>query len=118
MAIALPLSVLGLNINGDLAGMTIYTRADGRKVMFPASPANKPPSPLQQLQRDRFRAALSTWRALPTAQKEHYENASLCLSLCATGLNVWISLCLADRGDLWKTLCVQSHLPLVRPPAL
>jgi hypothetical protein len=109
---------LGLNINGDVAGLTCYTRRDGRLVMYPASPPTKPASEAQLAHRHRFRVAVASWKELSNYDKDLYARACDQLSLCCWGLNLWITLCMQQNDTLWQTLCAQSSLDLPRPPRL
>jgi hypothetical protein len=109
---------LGLEVNGDLDGLTIYTRRDGKVVSYYASPALKPPSPAQRTQRDRFAIAYHSWRDLDPAAKQALTDATNACSLTMTGLNLWICLCLQPDESLYHTICAQTRLPLPRPQLL
>jgi len=109
---------LGLNVNGDVAGLTCYTRRDGRVVMYPVAPPNKPASEAQLIQRHRFRLAITAWKELSNYEKDLYQRACDQLSLCCWSLNLWITLCLQPTEDLWQTMCDQTLLPLAHPPRI
>jgi len=116
MALALDPSLLGLRVRGDVDGLTLYTDRYGNTVWYRKAPPEKPPSPGQQLQRARFRAAIQTWRELEQWQRDLYEQASLRLSLCMTGLNLWITISLRGGEPLWKSIEDNLHLNLPQPP--
>ena len=97
MGLTVPPSLLGLVVRGDLDGQTIYTDRHGRKVFYDKSPPQKPPSPQQVIHRARFRTAVLSWLNLLPGERADYERASLAMSLCMTGHNLYIHLCL--RGD-------------------
>lgn len=107
MAFGVPVSLLGFIVKGDLAGQTIYTDRHGRKVYFPQAPPNKPPSPLQVVQRARFAAALGNWKALSHQQKAAWEAITLKASLCMTGHNLFIHVSL--RGDFSNLATLQAQ---------
>lgn len=115
MPFGIPASLLGFIVKGDLAGQTIYTDRHARKVFFPAAPPDKPPSPLQQAQRNRFKAAQADYMDLTDAQKADYELASQRLSLCMTGQNLYIHLALKCDDQLTATLERQSGVYLAYP---
>jgi hypothetical protein len=109
------LPLLGLEVNGDVAGLTVYTRRDGRLVAFPASPPTKPASDRQIVQRTRFRVAMAAWHALDDQSRQAYTAACDALSLCLVGHNLWIALSFQPDDQLWQTIRAQSALDLVRP---
>jgi hypothetical protein len=106
--ISLPPSLIALRISGDLDGLTYYTTKRGRTVAYPAAPARKPPSPAQTVCRDRWSKAAQDWHALTVDERATYERASLALSLCMTGYNLWIHLCLRGSQPEWQALCLSS----------
>ena len=118
MPLSLPPELIGLRVSGDLAGNTIYTTQKGRFVEYKAAPARKPPSPLQTAQRTAFVRSIRSWRSLAEADRELYEQASLLMNLCMTGLNLWIHIQLRGGPAAWETACQVSRLPLPRPPRL
>ena len=115
MALRKLLPFLGLNINGDVGGLTVYTRHDGRLVAFPAAPPLKPASVHQLAQRQRFRLAQNAWKNLPKEAQQDYQEACNRLSLCMVGHNLWITLCYQPSENLWRTIIAQSCLPLSQP---
>jgi hypothetical protein len=109
---------IGLNVNGDVGGLTVYTRKDGRLIMYPVAPPTKPASEKQLAHRHRFRLAVHAWKELSNYDRELYARACDQLSLCAWGLNLWITLSLQPTQNLWQTICQQTSLPLATPTLL
>ena len=102
------LPFLGLNVNGDVAGLTIYTRRDGKQVAYPVAPPLTPASPLQAARRAAFRDAMTAWRLLPQPEKDKYRAVCDALGLCMLGHNLFINLRLHPNPELFKTLQQQS----------
>lgn len=111
----LPASLLGFWVSGDLCGLTIYTNRFGKKVFFQEAPALKPPSPLQVIQRNRFRTAFQNWKALTKTQKANLELAVNRASLCLTGQNLYVSASLTNRAEVVGTIARQTGLVLPIP---
>jgi hypothetical protein len=118
MALTIPASVLGLIVSGDVDGLTIYTDRYGQKIAYPKSPPDKPPSALQIIQRDRFRAAMNNWKVADAQVRADYESVSLLASLCMTGLNLWLHFSLKGRQSALTTLSRQTGITLPMPPAI
>jgi len=116
MALAVPPSLLGTRVSGDVAGYTLYTDKNGAPVIFPRHPPKVPRSILQAKQRTRFAIAVTRWHEAPAIVREAYEAMSLKLSLPMTGLNVWMKLSLTQDEGLRQTLERQSALSLPMPP--
>lgn len=118
MGLGLPANLLGLIVSGDIGGYTIYTDRFGRKTVYPVSPPDKPASPLQLIQRNRFRDALTNWKAASQAVRDDWEASSLALGLCMTGLNMWLHFTLKGRLPALQTLNRQSGITLTMPPTV
>jgi len=88
------LSYIGVDYGGDLGDWTVYRTRNGKPVFFPIAPPKPPGSPLQIAQRQRFKTALSNWKSLSQAVKAQWEQTTNICSICATGMNLWISLSL------------------------
>lgn len=116
MAWTIPWNLIGLSVSGDFGDTTIYTNRRGKKVTFPRSPPTKPPSPLQQHQRARFRQAQANWAALTPQQQRDWELVTMKASLCLTGQNLAIHYALLPEDDFLVTLERQTGIALTRPP--
>jgi len=108
------LSLLGLWIKGDLAGLTCYTTRSRKKVFYPEAPPTKPPSPAQVIQRARFRTAQLAWKSLSPQEKQTLEDATNATSLCMTGQNLFISAALQHFDKAYHTVALQARFTL--PP--
>ena len=115
MAKAVPASVLGLIVSGDLAGQTIYTDRHGRKIHYPFSPPKEPPTQLQINLRARFKAAQAEYMGTTADQKAKWEAITLKTSLCMTGQNLFIHVAMKRTFDVLATLMQQSGVS-VNPP--
>jgi len=116
MGLALPPSLLGFIVRGDIDGQTIYTDRRGQKVFYQKAPPQKPASPKQAIQRARFRTAVLSWLNLLPSERADYERASLSMSLCMTGHNLYIRLCLRGDSPEWHALRDATGLALAQPP--
>ena len=108
MAYTVPWQLMGIWVSGDIGGLTIYTDRFGRKVAFPKSPPQEPPSEAQVHQRDRFRRAQVAWKALTDAEKTQLEIASVRGSLVMTGQNLFMSVAMRDDNIALQTLAKQT----------
>lgn len=115
MAITDQLNWLGLEISGDVAGLTAYTRKNGRKVFYPAAPPTKPPSYAQILCRQAFFAAMATWKSLPLADRQAYRRLCDHNAFCFLGHNAWVYLCLTQDIATWETWCRSINYRLPAP---
>ncbi len=115
MAYTPPWQLFGTWVSGDVDEITIYTDRFGRKVAFPKAPPEKPPSPRQIHQRERFRLAHVAWKALTDSEKAQLELAALRGSLVMTGQNLYISVALRNDSLALLTLQrqTQTNLPAV-----
>lgn len=110
-------SLLGFGLSGDLGDLTFYTTRRGKCVAFPRTKPSKPPSPAQNTQRHRFRLAMAAWWDLTPAQRANYERVVHRLSICMTGINLWIHYCLCFDSGNFATLQSQAGLSLTMPPS-
>lgn len=83
-------TLMGLLIGGDFGPLTFYKNKRGRLVWFPKAPPDKPPSPKQTTQRNKFRLAARAWRTLTPYQRAQWELASRRASLCMTGYDCFL----------------------------
>lgn len=108
-----PWTLLGFNLSGDIGPYSIYTDAKRRKIVYPKSPPDKPPSTLQLHQRNRFTQAQSAWKALPDQVKRDLEEVCRRSSLVMGGCALWISASLKpDGNESIQTLARQTGIPL------
>ena len=112
----IPWALLGFNLSGDIDGLSIYTDARRRKIVYPKSPPNTPPSPAQVHQRARFRTAQQLWKNLSAAEHEALEDACRAASLVMGGCALFISACLTNSNDNLQTLAAQVGIPLPNAP--
>ncbi len=115
MALAVPASVLGVIVSGDVAGVTIYTDRYGRKVVFPKAPPKEPPTVYQIAIRARFKAAQAEYMSLSAADKRDWELITLRTSLCMTGQNLYIHVAMKGTFGTLDTLMRQSGVNVTPP---
>lgn len=84
------LNFLGIRIQGDLADITCYRSKRGGVIWFLKAPPKCPPSELQNQLREKWRAILDDWLALPEETKANWELITQAASLCLHGLNLYI----------------------------
>lgn len=107
------LTFLGINIQGDLDGITCWRSRKGGVIWYPRAPPKCPPSDLQQWHRDRWRAILDQWLALPTADRLAWLRIASAASLHMHGLNLFIWWkCARDDGPI-KTLQRQTGITVL-----
>jgi len=115
MAWVLPIDLLGLTVSGDLAGLTIWTRKDGRKVSYPFSPPTSPATSKQLHQRSRFRLAQQRWKNLTTSEQEALEELCRESNAPLTGQNLWIHVALTNDQKAMTTLERQTDIIVTHP---
>ncbi|HOW83820.1 MAG TPA: hypothetical protein PK573_14765 [Spirochaetota bacterium] len=76
------------SLNGTVGRMVFYKRY-GRTIMRMWIMPPNPNTPAQSKNRDRFRQAMASWRALPDYEKDSYNRRATKLSM--TGHNLYIS---------------------------
>jgi len=101
---------LGFRPTGDIGPLTFYTSQRNAIVWFPKAPPLAPPSYLQIVQRNRFRATAKRWTSLPEIERQNWEAVAKKAKLTINGYNlfVWYALrngeetvqALADRHDI------------------
>jgi hypothetical protein len=108
----------GLMVAGDVGDLTVWTNKNGRIIVAPKSPPDKPPTPPQIRQRQRFALAMQHWHKETDQTRTDWETLTNRLSLCAVGLNVYISLSLVPDDERLNTMNRQAHLSLPPPPEI
>jgi len=109
---------LGINVSGDLAGLTIYTTRRGKKVSFLQSPPTKALSVWQLAWQRNFRWGMFLWRDLTQSERENYGRVCDLASLCMLGHNLWLHAYLGGDNRLLESLSCQYQIPLRLPPPL
>ncbi len=115
MAFTVPVNILGIQVSGDLGGLTIYTDRFGKKVPFPKSPPKEPPSPQQSHQRAKFAAAQKEWSTQTDQVKKDYEDLCRITNVPMTGQNLWIHTALRNDFTALETLQRQSGISVPSP---
>lgn len=82
-------SWIGLNVQGDIGPLTLYTSARGKLVGFLRAPPLNPPTPTQEAIRDIFRNAAALWRALTRDQRSEWKQLAERANLGITGYNLF-----------------------------
>jgi len=118
MTLPIDPSLFGLFYAGDIGDITIYRSKRGKVVAFAKTWPVKEATPRQYFQRLRFRAAMQTWQSMHPSDQEDYERVVQKLSLCLTGMNLWIKFCLKPDPALFQTLQRQAGVILVSPVKL
>ncbi|MCL6547126.1 MAG: hypothetical protein K6T61_18075 [Bryobacteraceae bacterium] len=106
---------LGLRLSGRFGGLELYTSRGGRLVWYREPSITQPPTPAQQEQRQRFRAAMDQWRALADQEKWALEEAARRASLPITGMNAYLSAAMAKSPDAIRALARQTGISLPVP---
>jgi hypothetical protein len=104
---------LGLIVNGDLAGVTIYTSRRGHVVMFPKAPPLNPPTISQLSNRAGFRQAAALWRQQTTATKRKWARAVQIAGLRVGGYNAFVSYVVKPQTGYVQTVEHQSGIQLL-----
>ncbi len=108
----------GIAVMGDVGPFTVWTNKNGRIVVAPRVPPDEPPTPPQIRQRNRFALAMQHWKAETPQVRNDWNLLANRLSLCAFGLNVYISLSLLPDNDKLETANRRARLNLQPPPEI
>lgn len=104
---------LGWNTQGDLGPYTFYTSKRKGLIFYAKAPPTSPPSPLQLLQRDRWRNAAEAWTAAAAATREVWNLASARARLRIGGCNLWMFHRLTGDDAAIRTIERQTGLTLL-----
>ena len=91
------LCILGFQVQGDIAGFTLYTDKKNQIVAFLKSPPLEPPSWRQTVMRDRYRWAATRWQSLTPPQRSEWEKATKKASLKLNGVALFVYA--TTKGD-------------------
>jgi hypothetical protein len=117
VALAIPPSIIGLQVAGDAFGMTFYRSKTQGQVVYNVAKSAKKPRGGCVTRITLFVEAHRQWNLLSPAAKADYEYLTKAGHYPMTGCNLWVKLCLTQSLPLYHTLLLQSHLPLA-PPVL
>lgn len=109
------LSTLGIQVAGDLGGLTCWTNKNGRKVWMVRETPKEPPTHLQLAQRQRWRVAMQYWNDMSRAQKDDWNTMTLRLSIPMSGTGLWVKISLKNLLNVMPTLERQAKITLVWP---
>jgi len=106
------LSLLGWNIQGDIAGLTCYRSARHKFIWFAAAPPKKPFTPLQLTLRQNFIDAASAWGELAQETKDRWKAAVTKAKLVISPINLWIHCQLTQDQDILDAITFKTGITL------
>jgi len=109
------MNILGLQISGDVGGLTVYTDRFGKKVAFPKSPPKEPPSDQQIHQRLKFQQAQKEWNSQTDQVKQDLESMCKQANVPMTGQNIWIHTAMTVDYTAYDTLQKQTGISVPDP---
>jgi hypothetical protein len=92
--------LLGLQVTGDLAGITYVQRAGNRRTSYAKTYPKRKPSGTQIIFRARFKTAVAKWQALDAEHKHTLDEIARRMGMIMSGYNVFIS-CELTRNPHW-----------------
>lgn len=107
------LNFLGLNIQGDIDGITCWRSKRGAVIWYPRAPPKCAPSQLQVDQRAKWRSILDDWNALPAATRANWMLITERASLSIHGLNLYIWWRCAQDDSIVNTLERQTGITVI-----
>lgn len=107
------LALCGFNVTGDLGPISVYRSRRGALVFYPRVPALSPPTTLQLIQRNRFRAAAISWQGLPEETRAQWEAATIAAKLAVTGYNLFTYYQMTGDVGTLRTITNHTGIPLV-----
>jgi hypothetical protein len=105
--------LLGWNVQGDLAGWTLYENHLGQVIAFPKAPPKSPPTKWQRIQRSRYVAAAAAWKLLSKETRTNWELATHRLSLGLCGYHLYVHYHVKNDYRAIQTIERQSGLKLL-----
>lgn len=109
--------ILGLNVQGDIGPLTIYTSRNRRLVYFLRAPPLHPPSQTQEHFRENFRVYAASWRAAGVAVRREWNQAVRRANLSLSGYNLWVWFSRTRAESELQTIERAAGINLTRPPA-
>lgn len=106
-------SWLGFVAWGDLGPTTIYRNKKGKMVAFSKTWPEKPPSPDQVVNRQKFIDAAIAWQALTPAKRAQWHLAARRASLCMHGYDLYVSWHTTGNDSDIDTLERQTNTDLI-----
>lgn len=85
------LPLAGMNLQGDVGGLTVYQSKRGPIVSFPKAPPKMPPSVLQSTFRNMWRMYGQIWRTLTEAERQQWRLTAARLRLRTSGAGLFYS---------------------------
>ena len=92
--------ILGLQVTGDLGGITYVQNQQGRRTSYAKTYPSGTPSHLQEYRRKRFKKAVAAWQKLSKSDKKTLDQIADNLNACMSGYNIFISTMLTGQ-DTW-----------------
>lgn len=107
--------VLGLQVTGDLAGVTYVQNKQGRRIAYAKTYPQKTPNHLQLYRRNRFRDAVNLWRSLSAQDKSTLDAITENYHMCMSGYNLFISCYLTNNLRWIEEYAEPYNLPWSGP---
>jgi len=102
------LSLLGLNIQGDIGGVTCYRSARQRFTWFAATSPKLPPTIPVLQNRSRWTRIANLWSAMQPENRDEWNDAARTLRLRITAYNLYMHIFLTNDLDLLDTINAQA----------
>lgn len=109
---------IGLNIQGDIGPLTLYTSQRSKIVGFLRAPPLNPPTAVQESIRELFREAARQWRALSRAEKDDWAELAARLNAGITGYNLWTHFVRTPNFDALAVYEQRAQITVTRPQPL
>ena len=109
------LSMLAIDLQGDLDGITFLKCKHKRPVFFPCAPPTSPPTPWQTYHRKRFTLNAKMWNDLSSQQRQNWLTAARQANLRITGYNLFCHWRLTGDPEPTRTVEHQTGLSLLFP---
>ncbi len=106
------LPLMGMNIQGDLGGVTCYTNRKRKLVVYAKSPPKEPASYLQTRQRNHIRRVAALWSATPDDIKQLWNLCANRAHLRIPGYHLFCYFHLKNDRPAIQTLMTQTRVNL------
>jgi hypothetical protein len=103
--------ILGLQVTGDLAGVTYVQLRQNRRTSYAKTYPSKTPSQLQEYRRTRFKNAMAAYKSLSAENKSTLEEITNHYKMCMTGHNLFLSCYLTGQMKWLEEYAAGADLP-------
>ena len=104
-----------MTIQGDMGPLTFSTATNGNLIAFLKAPPRCPPTPNQEMTRERFRRVAESWATLTPTERIQWETLSVRACLRVTGYDLFTYYHMKRGLSIVQTVERQTNLTVTKP---